>query len=275
MRTIAVALQAGGVGKTTVSLNLGALLADRGRRVLLVDADAQCNLTEAFEVAPPPDRSLYEVLIDGLPLQEAVVQVPGRERLFILPGSQKMARFDVAVADMDHREYRLREALEAVDGQYDYVIVDCPPGLGLVLFNALLAAGEVLVPVQTRQRRVNALPIFLRVLVRAQKYHPELRLAGIVPNQYDRRNAHDQQALGYVERFAAKHRFRLFDPIATTTRIPEAESRKLPLCDYDRDTPASAALEELAQQLDEHGTFDAPDAGEAEAVADAQPVAER
>lgn len=270
MRTIAVALQAGGVGKTTVSLNLGALLADRGRRVLLVDADAQCNLTEAFDVTPVPERSLYEVLIDGAAIQDIVVQVPGRDGLFVLPGSAKMARFDVAVADMDHREYRMREALETIGGQYDYVVIDCPPGLGLVLFNALLAATEVLVPVQTRQRRVNALPIFLRVLVRAQKYHPGLRLAGIIPNQYDRRNAHDQQALGYVERFAAKHRFRLFDPIATTTRIPEAESRKLPLCDYDRETPAAAALEELAQQLDEHGSFDAPEAVAEESQA--QPV---
>lgn len=251
MRTIAVALQAGGVGKTTVSHNLGALLADRGRRVLLIDADAQCNLTEAFDITPPDGRSLYEVLVDGMPLQDVILPIPTREGLFILPGSSKMARFDVAVADMDHREYRMREALEPADGQYDFILIDCPPGLGLVLFNALLASTEVLVPVQTRQRRVNALPIFLRVLVRAQKFHPGLRLAGIVPNQYDRRNAHDQQALGYVQRFAAKHGFTLFEPIATTTRIPEAESHKLPLCDYDRSTPAASALEELAQRLDQ------------------------
>jgi len=252
MRTIAVALQAGGVGKTTVSFNLACLLADRGRKVLLIDLDAQCNLTEACNVAEA-ERSIYESMtwIEApVSLAEAIVGVPGRETLHLVPGSQRMASLDLALAPVDHREYRLREALEPLQGKYDYVVMDCPPGLGVVLLNALLASDEVLVPVQTRQRRVNALPVFLKMLVRAQRYHPGLRLTGIVPNQFDRRNSHDQQALGYVQRFAAKHGFTLFPEIPTTTRIPEAESRRVPLCDYDRATPAADALEQLATQLD-------------------------
>jgi chromosome partitioning protein len=252
MRILAVALQAGGVGKTTVTYNLGALLADRGRKVLLVDLDAQCNLTEACNVEEP-QRTVFESLAwieTPVPVAEAVVPVSGRDTLHIIPSSPKMATLDLALAAVDHREYRLREALEPLDGAYDYVLLDCPPGLGIVLLNALLASAEVLVPVQTRQRRVNALPVFLKMLVRAQRYHPQLRVAGIVPNQYDRRNSHDQQALGYVERFAAKHGFTLFRAIPTTTRIPEAESHRVPLCDYDRSTAAADALEDLAERID-------------------------
>lgn len=252
MPTIAVALQAGGVGKTTVAYNLGALLADRSRRVLLVDLDAQCNLTEACSVGDHTP-TIYESLawVDGpVPLNDAIVPVPGRETLFLVPGSPKMAALDLALAAVDHREYRLRETLDPLGASYDYVLLDCPPGLGVVLFNALLASSEVLVPVQTRQRRVNALPVFLKMLVRAQRYHPDLRLTGIIPNQFDRRNSHDQQALAYVERFANKHGFPLFKAIPTTTRIPEAESQRKPLCDYDRNTPAADALEELAVRID-------------------------
>lgn len=253
MPTIAIALQAGGVGKTTVTFNLGALLAERGRRVLLVDLDAQCNLTEAANVGTEFPRTIYDALawVDApVPVADAIVKAPSRETLFIVPGSPKMATLDLTLAAVDHREYRLREALEPVVGDYDYVLLDCPPGLGVVLFNALLASHEVLVPVQTRQRRVNALPVFLKMLVRAQRYHAELRLAGIIPNQYDRRNSHDQQALGYVERFAAKHGFALFPAIPTTTRIPEAESKRVPLSDYDRNTPATDAFEKLADSID-------------------------
>lgn len=253
MRTIAVALQAGGVGKTTVSLNLGAQLAQDGKRVLLVDMDAQCNLTEGFQITYDPERTIYEALLGSLTASECIVPVPLRQTLWILPGSPKMGRFDVAMAGEDHREYRLRETLGALEGQYDYVLLDCPPGLGLVLFNALLAANEVLVPVQTRQRRVNALPVFLRVLVRAQKFHPDLRLCGIVPNQYDGRNAHDRQALAYVERFAKKYGFHVFQAIRTSTRIPEAESNKLPLGDYAPTHPVAEALRQLAGQVADSG----------------------
>jgi chromosome partitioning protein len=250
MRTLAIALQAGGVGKTTLSLNLGALLADRGRRVLLVDLDGQRNLTDAFEVTYDPAKTVFEALTTDLPASAAIAPIAGRENFWILPGSERMARFDVAIATEDQREYRLRETLEPLRDSYDYVLLDCPPGLGLVLINALIASDEVLVPVQTRQRRVNALPVFLRVLVRAQKINPKLRLAGIVPNQFDGRNAHDRDALGYIQRFAAKYGFPVFEPIRTSTRIPEAEAKKLPLCDYDRTTPAAGALEDLAERLD-------------------------
>ncbi len=252
MPVIAVALQAGGVGKTTVTYNLGALLADRGRTVLLVDLDAQCNLTEACQIAEP-QTSVYDSLAwieNPVPLAGAVLPVSGRDNLFVAPSSPKMAALDLALAAVDHREYRLREALEPLKDSYDYVLLDCPPGLGVVLLNALLASNEVLVPVQTRQRRVNALPVFLKTLVRAQRYHPDLRLTGIVPNQYDRRNSHDQQALAYIEHFAEKHAFTVFRAVPTTTRIPEAESQKAPLCDYDRNTPASDALEDLAERID-------------------------
>ncbi len=255
MRVIAIALQAGGVGKTTVSLNLGALLADRGRRVLLIDADAQCNLTETLNVTYDQNKSVYQVLVpeepdaDPQPVSEAIIATPVRDTLALVPGSPRMAYFDAQSASLDRREYRLSDSLKAINGSYDYVLIDCPPGLGFVLVNALFAAHEVLLPVQTRQRRVNALPIFIKRLAQVQKHHP-VEVLGIVPNQYDRRNAHDQQAFEYIQKFAAKYGFHVFKPISTTTRISEADAHRKPLCDYDRNTPASDALEDLADQID-------------------------
>lgn len=249
MRKLAIALQAGGVGKTTLTHNLGAMLADRGKRVLVVDADGQCNLTEVLGITDIGSPTIYDVLLEGAPAPSAVVPAPGFEGLFCIPGSPKMARFDVAIAAEDHREYRLRESLRPVDDAFDYALIDCPPGLGQVLINALIAADEVLVPVQTRQRRVNALPVFLKMLVRAQGYHPELRLAGIVPNQYDRRNGADQHALAYIHRFAHKYGFPVFKEIPTTTKMSEAESRHLPLFHYDRSSGAAGAAADALEQL--------------------------
>jgi len=265
-RVVAIALQAGGVGKTTVTLNVGTLLADRGRKVLMIDMDAQANLTEGLGVQVDDSRTILQALIpptpegDCLPIRDTIVSVPPRDDLHLAPGSPRMAYFDVAVSAFEHREYRLRSALEPVLGSYDYILIDCPPSLGLVLTNALFAAAEVLVPVQTRQRRVNALPVFLKRLVQVQKHH-HIVLTGIVPNQYDKRNAHDRQAYEYIEAFAARHGFRLFPAIATTTRISESDTRHQPLHDYDRSTPASDALEALAAALDQPVTLDAAAVG--------------
>lgn len=256
MRIIAIALQAGGVGKTTLTHNLGALLAERGRRVLAVDTDGQCNLTEVLGVDPGDGPSVFQVLVAQddqapVPIRDAVQPVKVRENLFLLPGSPKMGRFDASVADREHREFLLRDALSGLaDDEYDYVLIDCPPGLGFVLTNALLAAHEVLIPVFTRQRRTNALPVFLRVAQRSQRFNPDLRVAGIVPNHYDARNTHDRAALGYIQRFAEKHQLKVFPPIPPTIRISEAEARHLPLCDYDRTPAAATALEQLAEMID-------------------------
>lgn len=271
MRVIAVALQAGGVGKTTLTHNLAALLADLGRRVLAIDTDGQCNLTEVLDVAPGDRPTVYDVIVppDGdedsgatRAVTDAIYPVKIRENLSLVPSSPKMGRFDAAIADREHREFFLRDALEHLEG-YDYVLVDCPPGLGLVLTNALMAAHEVLIPVMTRQRRVNALPIFLTVLKRAQRFNPALRITGIVPNHYDgARNTHDKAALGYIERFAAKHDFGVFPPIPPTIRFSEAEARHLPLCDYDRRPAAAGALDAIAEIIDGRRAFPAPPARE-------------
>ncbi len=254
-RVIAVALQAGGVGKTTLTHNLGAMLADLGKRVLVIDADGQCNLTEVLEAdAPEGASTIYESLVPapdadtGRPIREAIRPTKIRETLWVVPGSPKMGRFDSAVADREHREFFLRDALHDLTG-FDYVLIDCPPGLGLVLTNALMAAHEALIPVLTRQRRINALPIFVRVLIRAQRFNPSLKLTGIVPNHYDSRTTHDRAALAYIQRFAAKHSIAVFPAIPPTVRFSEAEARHVPLCDYHRDK-ATDAIGQIAEMID-------------------------
>jgi chromosome partitioning protein len=261
MPTIAVALQAGGVGKTFVTYNLGATLAARGKRVLIVDADGQVNLTEACNVHYDPEKTLFQLLTTAradsptqrVTARDAIVPVPIREHLHLLPGSPMMSKFDTAVAALDHREYLLQEALEAVEG-YDFILIDCPPGLGMVLTNALYAADQVVIPVQTRRRRAYALPVFVKVLATVLKKRPNLRVAGIVPNQYDRRNSHDEEVLGYIKRFGDKYGFRTLDPIPVSTRVNDADNARLPLSDYEHTKlkgPLSGAVDALETLADE------------------------
>jgi chromosome partitioning protein len=265
MRVIAIALQAGGVGKTTLAHNLSALLADLGRRVLAIDTDGQCNLTEVLSVDAGGGPTIYEVLVpaegapdnsDATPITKAIYPVEIRPNLQLVPSSPKMGRFDAAIADREHREFFLRDALSKLSG-YDYVLIDCPPGLGLVLTNALMAAHEVLIPVLTRQRRVNALPNFLTVLKRAQRFNPSLQVTGIVPNQYaGATTGHDRAALNYIERFAVKHGIPVFPAIPPTVRFSEAEAKHLPLCDYDRTPPAATVLERIADIIDHRAVLE-------------------
>ncbi len=169
MRTIAVMNQKGGVGKTTTTVNLGAALAEQGRRVLLIDLDPQAHLTINYGVEDDADRpSLYDVLIDERPtddpgpLSEAVL--PAGDRLWVLPSSIDLAAAEVELVTVLGREMLLRRRLEAVVAQtpgvdpYDFVLLDCPPSLGLLTINALAAAGEVVIPMQPHFLPLQAWP---------------------------------------------------------------------------------------------------------------------
>jgi chromosome partitioning protein len=247
-RVIAVALQKGGVGKTTLTLNLARLLAVRGRRVLAIDADSQAHLTLGLGVTPDPSRTIYQVLVNQAPVSSVQVSVADHS---LVPGSPFMAQADLALAPATHREYRLRRALEAERDNYDFVLIDCPPNLGVITLNALFAATDVLIPVQTQQWAIDSMAHFLGSLKDVREYHPTLRVAAIVPNTYDRRLAHQQRALEYLTTAAASLDIPLRRPIGYTTRIAEAAAAHLALCDYDRSTEAATALEELAEWVDQ------------------------
>jgi chromosome partitioning protein len=245
VKTIAVAMHKGGVGKTATTINLGALLADRDKRVLLVDADSQCHLTEGIGVDVQPEQpSIYQVLLDGFPLSDAAVAVRG---LHLLPGSHYTTNLERELLNVVGREFRLRKALKTVEDAFDYVLIDCPPNLGTLTVNALTAADSVLIPVQTHQPALSSLPQFYQTILAVREVNPSLRIEGILPTMYDKRTSHQQQileALSGLDYEGAP----CFDPIKLSTRVVEAFSLRVPVCDHDR--TASDGYERLAERID-------------------------
>jgi chromosome partitioning protein len=246
MRTIAIANQKGGVGKTTTTLNLGIGLADRGRRVLLIDADAQSHLTYSLGVDLAPDaRALYHVLLDRTPIEGVVVRNRGVD---LLPGTPQTANAETMLVQALAREQRLKSALAAVDDRYDYALIDCPPNLGLVVVNALVAANAVMVPVEAKQLAFNSLAMFYdTVLAIRREVNPELRFLGVLPTRYDRRTNHQRQVLEALQNLKLDDAA-CFSPVPICTRIDEASSLRVPICDHD--VVAGAAYQALAKEID-------------------------
>lgn len=246
MRIIAIANQKGGVGKTTVTLNLAAEVADLDLRVLAIDLDAQCNLTSGLGVTPDPNRTTYQVLVTGAPVRDAIVRVRNFD---LLPGSPSMAAAEKQLIDEMAREQRLSDALAPIRSDYDYVLIDCPPALGLLTLNAFVAADEVLAPVHTVQWAYDSLKTLTETIgkVRA-RLNPRLAIRHIVPTIYDRRLGHHNAILEALQSLASETVI-VHAPISYTTRIPEASSAHLPLRDHDRNTPAADGFEKLASRL--------------------------
>jgi chromosome partitioning protein len=248
MAVIAIANQKGGVGKTTVTLNLSRLLAGLGRRVLAVDLDSQRNLTKGWGVEVPPGRTIYEVLCWQISVSDALLTVPQHQ---LLPGSEQMNALDLAIGGQQRREERLSRQLREIEDRFDYVLLDCPPALGLATLNALYAASHVLIPVQPEQWPIDSATDFFRNIDELRSnYRPELQILGLVPNLYNPQTTHHRQGLEYLGQLAQTWGVTLFSPITAPTKLREATSNHQALCDYDRSTPASDALENLAETLD-------------------------
>ena len=180
-RIISIVNHKGGVGKTTSVASLGVALADMGRRVLLADLDPQCNLTDSLSV-PRSGRTIYEALREGRNLP----QVEIRERLSVCPSSLDLVSMDLELSGVRRREYRLLEILSPLD--YDYILLDCPPSLGLLTINALTASGEVFVPLTPEALPAKGLGTLLDIIRRTREgLNPDLRLGGIIITRYQRR----------------------------------------------------------------------------------------
>lgn len=187
-RVIAVANQKGGVGKTTTAVNLSACLANDGNRTLLIDLDPQANATSGCEAGVDSiDGSVYEVLLGHAPL-EAVIRAAGIPALDLAPSHISLSGAEVEMAAVLGREKRLTEALETVRADYDYVIVDCPPSLGLLTVNALTAADSVIIPVQCEYYALEGLSKLLNSIQLVQRYlNPSLEIEGVLLTMYDDR----------------------------------------------------------------------------------------
>ena len=246
---LAVANQKGGVGKTTTAVSCAAALAEMGRRVLLIDIDPQANATSGLGIdRRDVETSVYDVVVLGRPIAEArtATSVPG---LDVVPSDIALAGSEVELVGLTRREHRLHQALDALETGDDYVIIDCPPSLGLLTVNAVVAARGLLVPIQCEFYALEGLGLLTHtVALLRRELNPALGIAGIVMTQFDARLALAHQV---VEEVRARFGEQLLMPlIPRNVRLSEAPSHGVPITVYDPSSRGAAAYRELAAALD-------------------------
>lgn len=243
---IAIANQKGGVGKTTTSVNLGAALAQAGQRVLLVDIDAQGNATSGSGIDKSElERDSYDVIVDGAPLHEVIVPTDNYD---LVPATIQLSGAEIELADKKEREYRLKAALATVADDYDFILIDNPPALGLLTVNAFTAADAILIPVQTEFYALEGLGQLLNTieLVR-QQFNPDLDIAGILLTMYDGRTNLAKQVAEEVRNYFGDKVYETVIP--RTVRLSEAPSYGQAIIDFDPRSVGAQVYTELAQEV--------------------------
>jgi chromosome partitioning protein len=252
-RTIASANQKGGVGKTTTAVNLAAVLASWELPVLLVDADPQGNATSGVGVQRGSFRkSVYHSVVLGDPAEDAILetQIPF---LKVLPANKDLAGAEVELVDIERREFRLRHALESVEGSYQYVIIDCPPSLGLLTLNALTAAKSLLVPIQCEYYALEGVTELFDTLARIRRLHnPSLTIEGLLLTMYDERTNLSAAVASDLRDFYGQQVFTTVIP--RNVRLAEAPSYGKPITLYDVHSKGAEAYFHLAKEILAHDT---------------------
>jgi len=255
MKIIAIANQKGGVGKTTTAVNLGAALAESGKRILIVDLDPQANATSSFGLQAVEQTSLYEPLVGNASIIERIFPTE-RDGLFIVPSDLDLAGAEVEIARMPNHLTRLAETLKPLhaDQTFDFVFLDCPPSLGILMSNALAAADELLTPIQCEYLALEGLVKIVRLIeqVLDSGANERLKLGGIVMTMFDARTNLSQQVVADVRKHFGE---RVYDTvIPRSVRLSEAPSFGKSILEYASSGPAAQAYRALAREfIQRHG----------------------
>ncbi len=250
MRIVALANQKGGVGKTTTAVNLGAALAELGHRILLIDLDPQANATSSFGLQGADETSLYDPLLGGASITEKILPTR-RDSLFIVPADIDLAGAEVEIARMPNHLTRLAETLKPLrdDSTFDFVLLDCPPSLGILMSNALAAADEILTPIQCEYFALEGLVKIVRLVeqVRDSGANRRLEIGGIVMTMFDRRTNLSAQVVAEVREHFAERVYETVIP--RSVRLSEAPSFGKSILEYDPNGAAATAYRALAREF--------------------------
>ncbi len=247
-KSIAIFNQKGGVGKTTTAVNLAAGLAQLGRRILLIDNDPQGNLTSGVGIDKNSvEHSIYEVLIDNIPIKSAIVQTDF-ENLSILPGSVDLAGAEIEIIELENRETLLKRCLEEVINDYDYLIIDCPPSLGMLTINALVAVNSVIIPIQCEYYALEGVSQLLNTFNLIKRgVNPKVELQGVLPSMFAGSTNSSIQVVEEVKKHFKELVYSTIIP--RNIRLAEAPSFGLPIMHYDPKSRGSEAYLDLAEEF--------------------------
>jgi len=251
-RVIVVANQKGGVGKTTTSINLAAYLALSGYKTLLIDLDPQGNATSGLGIDPNAlETCVYEVLMKRAEI-DAIIRPAGIEHLYLAPSCFRLVGAQVELVNVMSRETRMREIVSSLKGKFSYVIIDCPPSLGLLTVNALTAAEELVIPVQCEYFALEGLTQLLESINEVKKYlNPDLKLAGLLLTMFDARTKIAQEVVAEVRTHFPGQVYMTVIP--RSVRLSEAPSFGQPIANYDALSRGAVAYKELAEEVMRHG----------------------
>ncbi|MBV9772741.1 MAG: ParA family protein [Gemmatimonadetes bacterium] len=248
-RIIAIANQKGGVGKTTTAINLGACLAVAEKKTLVIDTDPQGNATSGLGIVKDEvERSIYDVLVEGMPLEEVIVPEVHFPYLDVAPATQDLVGVEVELVNRPGRDTILREAIEAVRDRYEYILIDCPPSLGMLTLNTLTAADSVLIPIQCEFYALEGLSQLLNTVRLVQKnLNPRLQIEGVLLTMYDGRLNLSKQVADEAKEYFGPKVYRSVVP--RNVRIAEAPSFGKPIVLYDILSVGAKSFLSLAKEV--------------------------
>lgn len=251
-KIIAIINQKGGVGKSTTAINLAAALGDMGKQVLLVDLDPQGNATSGLGIEKKQlDCCIYDVLLNDLDITQAIIP-DVYKGLDLVPATINLAGAEVELVSEMARESRLRDAVGSLRGKYDYVFIDCPPSLGLLTVNALVAADKLIIPIQTEFYALEGVTKLLESMKRVKsRLNPSLEIFGILLTMYDGRTTLSRQVAADVRNYFGSQVFETIIP--RTVKLSEAPSYGMPITQYDPSGKGAAAYVELAKEVVKRG----------------------
>ncbi|QOY60649.1 ParA family protein [Thermophilibacter immobilis] len=247
-KVLAVINQKGGVGKSTTVINLSACLGESKKKVLVVDFDPQGNSTSGYGIDKEElEHDIYDVILHGYPLEETICAT-GVPSVFIVPATIQLATAEIELVTTMARESVLKEVIHKIKDEFDYVIIDCPPSLGLLTINALIAANSLLIPIQCEYYALEGVAKLLESMQMVKKrMNPDLEIFGVVMTMYDSRTTLSKQVVDEVRRYFGKTMFKTMIP--RNVKVSEAPSHGMPVTTYARMSKGSLAYMKLAKEV--------------------------